>query len=164
MQVTIVRHPPHRHPIPPHQTFTTPYAGLVWWMSYFTHDVFDARCGRCLILCMVWSMSGVLDVRCGGSMSFFTNGVVDVWCGGFPILPMVWWMSCVVNVCVVDVVQSRLQIIWQNLENTICTIWMPSSQQLLDSKSILEVPKLCLLCPCCRFICPSYDVYIVNYL
>ena len=49
MQVTIVRHPPHRHPIPPHQTFTTPCAGLVWWMSYFTHGVVDIRCGECLM-------------------------------------------------------------------------------------------------------------------
>merc|ERR1719209_30057 len=36
---------------------------------------------------VVWWMSGVVDVRCGGCL--------------------VWWMSGVVDVCVVDVVQSR---------------------------------------------------------
>ena len=39
-------------------------------------------------------------------MVWWLSGVVDVWCGGCPILPMVWWMSGVVDVCVVDVVQS----------------------------------------------------------
>ena len=36
--------------------------------------------------CLVWWMSGVVDVRCGGClvwwMSYFTCSVVDVWCGG----------------------------------------------------------------------------------
>ena len=51
---------------------------LVWWMS----GVVDVWCGGCLI----WWMSDVVDVRCGGClvwwMSFFTHGVVDVYCGG----------------------------------------------------------------------------------
>ena len=34
--------------------------------------------------------------------------MVDVWCGGCPILPKVWWLSGVVDVCVVDVVQSKM--------------------------------------------------------
>merc|ERR1711911_565287 len=42
---------------------------------------------------VVWWMSGVVDVRCGGCpvwwMSYFTHGVVDVRCGGC----LVWWMS-----------------------------------------------------------------------
>ena len=31
---------------------------LVWWMSFFAHDVTDVWCGGCL----VWWMSGVMDV------------------------------------------------------------------------------------------------------
>merc|ERR1711911_472040 len=58
---------------------------VVWWMS----GVVDVRCGGC----PVWWMSGVVDVWCGGClvwwMSYFTHGVVDVWCGGC----LVWWMS-----------------------------------------------------------------------
>ena len=42
---------------------------------------------------MVWWLSGVVDVWCGGC-PFFTQGVVDVWCGGC----LVWWMSGVVDV------------------------------------------------------------------
>ena len=42
---------------------------------------------------LVWWMSGVVDVRCGGClvwwMSFSTHGVMDVWCGGY----LVWWIS-----------------------------------------------------------------------
>ena len=64
--------------------------------------LFYLWCGGCL----VWWMSGVVDVRCGGCLVWWMSGVVDVWCGGCPILPMVWWMSGVVDVCVVDVVQS----------------------------------------------------------
>ena len=40
-------------------------------------------------------------------MSYFTHGVVDVWCGESPFLATVWWMSIVVDVCAVDVVQSK---------------------------------------------------------
>ena len=58
---------------------------VVWWMS----GVVDVWCGGC----PMWWMSGVLDVRCGGClvwwMSYFTHSVVDVWCGGC----LVWWMS-----------------------------------------------------------------------
>ena len=50
------------------------------------------------VIYLVWWMSGVVDVRCGGClvwwMSYFTHGVVDVWCGGCPM----WWMSGVVDV------------------------------------------------------------------
>ena len=35
------------------------------------------------------------------------SGVVDVWCGESPFLATVWWMSIVVDVCAVDVVQSK---------------------------------------------------------
>ena len=76
---------------------------VVWWMS----GVVDVRCGGCL----VWWMSGVVDVWCGGCpilhMVWWMSGVVDVWCGGCLILHTVWWMSGVVDVCVVDVVQSE---------------------------------------------------------
>ena len=55
---------------------------------------------------MVWWMSGVVDVWCGGCPVWWMSGVVDVLfytrCGGC----LVWWMSGVVDVCVVDVVQS----------------------------------------------------------
>ena len=48
--------------------------------------------------CLVWWMSGVVDVQCGGYlvwwMSYFTHSVVDVWCGQC----LVWWMSGVVVV------------------------------------------------------------------
>ena len=54
---------------------------------------------------MVWWMSGVVDVWCGGCPVWWMSGVVDVLfytrCGGC----LVWWMSGVVDVCVVDVVQ-----------------------------------------------------------
>ena len=57
---------------------------------------------------MVWWMSDVVDVWCGGCPVWWMSGVVDVlfypWCGGC----LVWWMSGVVDVCVVDVVQSNL--------------------------------------------------------
>ena len=50
-------------------------------------------------------MSGVVDVLfyslCGGCLVWSMSGVVDVL-----FLPMVWWMSGAVDVCVVDVVQS----------------------------------------------------------
>ena len=67
---------------------------------------------------MVWWMSGVVDVWCGGCpilhMVWWMSGVVDVWCGGCLILHTVWWMSGVVDVCVVDVVQSlKIGISWQ---------------------------------------------------
>ena len=65
--------------------------------------LFYSRCGGCL----VWWMSGVVDVWCGGCPVCWMSGVVDVlfypWFGGC----LVWWMSGVVDVCVVDVVQSR---------------------------------------------------------
>ena len=55
---------------------------LVWWMS----GVVDVRCGGCLMWWMSYLMDGVVDVWCGGClvwwMSFFAHGVVDVWCGG----------------------------------------------------------------------------------
>ena len=55
---------------------------LVWWMS----GVVNVRCGGCLVWWMSYFMDGVADVCCGGCvvwwMSFFTHGVVDVWCGG----------------------------------------------------------------------------------
>ena len=63
----------------------------------------------------MWWMSGVVDVRCGGCLVLWMSSVVDVWCGGCPILHMVWWMSGVVDVCVVDVVQSVLDISCQQL-------------------------------------------------
>ena len=47
---------------------------------------------------VVWWMSGVVDVRCGGCLVWWMSSVVDVWCGGCPILPMMWWMSVVVDV------------------------------------------------------------------
>ena len=44
--------------------------------------LFYTQCGGCL----VWWMSGVVDVWCDGclvwSISYFTHSVVDVWCGG----------------------------------------------------------------------------------
>ena len=43
---------------------------------------------------------------CGGCLVWWMSGVVDVRCGGCLILHTVWWMSGVVDVCVVDVVQS----------------------------------------------------------
>ena len=59
-----------------------------------------------LFLPMVWWMSGVVDIWCGGCPVWWMSGVVDVlfysWCGGC----LVWSMSGVVDVCVVDVVQS----------------------------------------------------------
>ena len=57
---------------------------------------------------VVWWMSGVVDVWCGGCPVWWMSGVVDVLfytrCGGC----LVWWMSGVVDVCVVDVVQSMI--------------------------------------------------------
>ena len=51
-----------------------------------------------LFLPMVWWMSGVVDVWCGGCPVWWMSGVVDVlfysWCGGC----LVWWMSGVVDV------------------------------------------------------------------
>ena len=86
--VTIERHAPHRHP--PHQTSTIPCEGLVWWMSYFTQWT----------RCLVWWISGVVDVWLGGCL-LYTR------CCGFPISDMVWWMSYfahgVVDVWLVDV-------------------------------------------------------------
>ena len=42
---------------------------------------------------MVWWLSGVVDVWCGGCPILHTvwwmSGVMDVWCGG----SLVWWMS-----------------------------------------------------------------------
>ena len=75
----------------------------------------DVRCGGCLFLLMVWWMSGVVDVWCGGCPVWWMSGVVDVLfytrCGGC----LVWWMSGVVDVCVVDVVQSLLDS-WKTID------------------------------------------------
>ena len=47
---------------------------MVWWMS----GVVDVWCGGCPILPKVWRLSGLVDVWCGGCL---------VWCMS------VWWMS-----------------------------------------------------------------------
>ena len=46
---------------------------MVWWMS----GVVDVWCGGCPIIPMVWWMSGVMDI------------LFNPWCGGC----LVWWMS-----------------------------------------------------------------------
>ena len=45
---------------------------------------------------LVWPMSGVADISF--SMVWWLSCVVDVRCGGCPILHTVWWMSGVVDV------------------------------------------------------------------
>ena len=69
---------------------------LVWWMS----DVANVWCGGDPILHTVCWMSGVMDVIfytwCGGCLvwwiSYFTHGLVDVSCGRCHFLHKVWWM------------------------------------------------------------------------
>ena len=63
-------------------------------MSGVVNVLFCTRCGGCL----VWWMSGVVDIWCGGCLVWWLSGVVDVlfnpWCGGC----LVWWISGVVDV------------------------------------------------------------------
>ena len=63
-----------------------PWCGgcLVWWMS----GVVDV----CVVDVVQSWLCGVVDVWCG-ECPFFTHGVVDVWCGGC----LVWWMPSVVE-------------------------------------------------------------------
>ena len=42
----------------------------------------DVWCGGCPILLIVWWMSGVVVVWCGGCLVWWMSGVMDVWCGG----------------------------------------------------------------------------------
>ena len=58
-------------------------------MSCVVDVLFYSWCGGCL----VWSMSGVVDVPFL-PIVWWMSDVVDVWCGGSPV----WWMSGVVDV------------------------------------------------------------------
>ena len=81
------RHPPHQtstkpdnhHTLgkighPPHQTSTTPDIHHTMWGSRVVDVLFYSQCGGCL----VWWMSGAVDVRCGGCLVWWMS---------------VWWMS-----------------------------------------------------------------------
>ena len=121
MDIHHTRHPPHRTSTTPDIHHTTIYIFqkctfpnpvpeghteilqltfilqlLAWYIQY--QHTYSTDCGGCPILHMVWWMSGVVDVWCGGCLVWWMSGVVDVWCGGCPILHMVWWMSGVVDV------------------------------------------------------------------
>ena len=60
--------------------------------------LFYTRCDQCL----VWSMSGVVNVWCDQclvwSMSYFTHGVINVWCDQCLVWSMSYFTHGVINV------------------------------------------------------------------
>merc|ERR1712208_238171 len=44
---------------------------------------------------VVWWMSGVVDVWCGGCLVWWMSDVVDVWCGGCPVWSGLVWSGLV---------------------------------------------------------------------
>ena len=71
---------------------------LVWSMSGVVNVLFYTRCDQCLVWSMSYFAHGVVNVWCDQCLVWWMSGVINVWCGQCPILHTVWSMSGVINV------------------------------------------------------------------